>query len=464
MDQPKRRLSAVWFADIVGYSELSTRDEPAAMRLVELLQSLCREVVAEHEGRVVKFMGDACLAEFASTDSSVRSAVSLLERYNAGATEQGQHSTLRIGVHLGEVTATPDGDLYGDGINTASRLAAHCFTWTVIISEDVWRQLRQRPEFRFAPLGNVELRGITTQVQVYDVLFGSRAAVAQAVATAAPVAVAQSPATAPQPAPASKLPQLAYFALFIIVGVVIWQFSKTLEKRRQAAAPPASTAEASAKPEPAKPTAASAPPSAAAAPVAEATSPPSTKPPAGGRGARGAMMAAFPPAEVRSLLQRLVDAVNTGSRREALLALGPGAVNMTGRGAQQMKDAFGEGLSMRLGRMDPAGPPDAGRLPIRFVVLAKSHKRAEMPSALQRRGATGSAGTDETRRTASRNARASWTAYSLGERVMKRLMLDRRARAAACVIGADWKEGPVVCEGRRCHRDLVDARGCAEVR
>src|SRR5687768_2979286 len=155
MEQPKRRLSAVWFADIVGYSTLSTHDEPAAMRLVELLQTLSREIVTTHEGRVVKFIGDACLAEFASTDSAVRSAVALLERYLAGSTEQGQTSSLRIGVHLGEVTAAADGDLYGDGINTASRLQHSAAPGQVIISEDVWRQLRQRPEFRFAPLGAV---------------------------------------------------------------------------------------------------------------------------------------------------------------------------------------------------------------------------------------------------------------------------------------------------------------------
>ena len=179
MDKPRRRLSAVWFADIVGYTELSSRDEPAALALVQELQALAREIVkGEFEGRIVKFIGDAILAEFDSTESAVRAAVSLQERYAAAAEAQGQPSQLHTGVHLGEVTATADGDLYGDGINTAARLQQEATAGRIIISEDVWRQLRQRPEFSFASLGAVELRGITSQVQVFDVLFGARAALA----------------------------------------------------------------------------------------------------------------------------------------------------------------------------------------------------------------------------------------------------------------------------------------------
>ncbi len=179
MDKPRRRLSAVWFADIVGYTELSSRDEPAALALVQELQALAREIVErEFEGRIVKFIGDAILAEFDSTESAVRAAVALQERYAVAAESQGQPSQLHTGVHLGEVTATADGDLYGDGINTAARLQQEATAGQIIISEDVWRQLRQRPEFSFASLGAVELRGITSQVQVFDVLFGARAALA----------------------------------------------------------------------------------------------------------------------------------------------------------------------------------------------------------------------------------------------------------------------------------------------
>ena len=180
-----RRLSAVWFADIVGYTALSNIDEEAAIGLVGMLQALSRHIVEkEYGGRVVKYIGDAVLAEFASTDSAVRSAIAVQERYIAAAEATGRPSMLRIGVHLGEVIKTPDGDIYGDGVNTASRLQGQASPGKVLISEDVWRQLRMRTEFHFQSLGEVELKGITARVAVFDVLFGGEAAVASSKSTA----------------------------------------------------------------------------------------------------------------------------------------------------------------------------------------------------------------------------------------------------------------------------------------
>ena len=67
---PRRHLAAVWFADIVGYTELAARDELAAMKHVDRLQILAREAAAECEGRIVKGLGDAVLAEFTSTEAA----------------------------------------------------------------------------------------------------------------------------------------------------------------------------------------------------------------------------------------------------------------------------------------------------------------------------------------------------------------------------------------------------------
>ena len=72
-----RRLVAIWFADIVGYSARAAEDETGALRLVEILQTVSRETVRRYGGRVVKFLGDAVLAEFPSTDLAVRAAVAL---------------------------------------------------------------------------------------------------------------------------------------------------------------------------------------------------------------------------------------------------------------------------------------------------------------------------------------------------------------------------------------------------
>lgn len=166
---PLRRLAAVYFADLVGYTALSARDEAAALALVALLQRLGRELVAAHGGRIVKFVGDALLAEFPSAESAVQSALALDASLRDAAQARGTPASLRTGVHLGELTFAPDGDVYGDGVNVAARLQSEAGAGRVLVSEDVWRQLRRRPAFAFTDAGERELRGHPEPIATYEV-------------------------------------------------------------------------------------------------------------------------------------------------------------------------------------------------------------------------------------------------------------------------------------------------------
>jgi len=153
-------LVALWFADIAGYSARVVEDERGALQLVEILQALSRSTVQRHEGRVVKFLGDAVLAEFPSTEMAVRAAAVLSKAYAEQSAKTGRAHDLRIGVHLGDVAVDADGDLYGDGVNAAARIEAAVNPGQVVVSEDVWRQIRGREGFRFEPFGNRNLKGV----------------------------------------------------------------------------------------------------------------------------------------------------------------------------------------------------------------------------------------------------------------------------------------------------------------
>lgn len=120
-------------------------------------------------------MGDAVLAEFSSTEAAVRSAVALAATFEEASTAAGLPTRLRIGVHVGEITVAQDGDLYGDGVNVASRLQEECEPGQVLVSEDVWRQLRRRPDFEFSARGERTLKGITEPVPVFAVVLRSSA-------------------------------------------------------------------------------------------------------------------------------------------------------------------------------------------------------------------------------------------------------------------------------------------------
>ncbi|HZD79762.1 MAG TPA: adenylate/guanylate cyclase domain-containing protein [Actinomycetota bacterium] len=170
-------MAAVWFADIVGYGRLASRNENEALEIVRLFQRTCRDVVRRYDGRVVKFTGDGALAEFHSTESAVRAACGLESAVRARAEAGGlTQPQLHIGLHVGEIASAPDGDLYGEGLNLASRLEGLAGPGQVLVSEDVRRQLHQRPEFRFIPLGEREIPDSDEPIAVYCVVERSGAA------------------------------------------------------------------------------------------------------------------------------------------------------------------------------------------------------------------------------------------------------------------------------------------------
>src|SRR5881392_1263732 len=154
------RLAAVWFADVVGYSARAAEDESGALRLVEILQALSRETVRRYEGRIVKFIGDAVLAEFPSTALAVEAGAVLSKAYLERSAATGHSHRLTVGVHVGDIAVSSEGDLYGDTVNAAARIQETAEPGQVVVSQDVWRQLRGRREFYFEPLGDRSLKGI----------------------------------------------------------------------------------------------------------------------------------------------------------------------------------------------------------------------------------------------------------------------------------------------------------------
>src|SRR5688500_4834552 len=155
---------------------MASFDEKSALALVELLRSLVEEILAEHSGRLVKGTGDGALAEFTSAEAAVRSALALERRFAERAEAIVPGTRLRVGIHVGEVVPGPDGDLYGDGVNTAARLQQSAEPGQVVVSEDVWRPLRQRSEHRFTALGERRLKGLAAPIRVFRVEPGGSAA------------------------------------------------------------------------------------------------------------------------------------------------------------------------------------------------------------------------------------------------------------------------------------------------
>jgi TolB-like protein/Flp pilus assembly protein TadD len=168
----KRKLTAILAADIAGYSRLAGADEERTLaRLRALRSDLIDPAIALHHGRVVKRTGDGSLVEFRSVVDAVRCAVEvqtgMVER-NAGLPSD-RRIEFRIGIHLGDVVEESDGDLMGDGVNIAARLEGVATPGGVCLSEDAWRQVRDRVKERFVDLGERSLKHIARPVRVFAI-------------------------------------------------------------------------------------------------------------------------------------------------------------------------------------------------------------------------------------------------------------------------------------------------------
>jgi len=168
-ERMQRKLAAIMATDVVGYSSLVRADEEGTIsRLKSLREDLIDPLIASHDGRIVKTMGDGLLVEFASAVDAVRSAVSVQQALTEGANEAAadQAFSLRIGINLGDILID-DGDIHGDGVNIAARLEALADPGTVCISDAVYQEVRDRLKLHVEDLGEHDLKNINRPVRCY---------------------------------------------------------------------------------------------------------------------------------------------------------------------------------------------------------------------------------------------------------------------------------------------------------
>src|SRR5262245_936389 len=165
----RRRLEAIMFADVVGYSRLTGQDEVGTWRRLRiLLRDVVRPRVRTHAGRIVRIKGDGILVEFPSAVEAVASAVALqqaLAQRNASFAD-AQRIHLRIGINLGDVI-TNDQDVHGDGVNIACRLEPLAEPGGICISATVYEHVRAKLPYPFENRGEQTLKNIAVPVRIY---------------------------------------------------------------------------------------------------------------------------------------------------------------------------------------------------------------------------------------------------------------------------------------------------------
>src|SRR6478736_5941886 len=167
----QRKLAAIMFTDMVGYSALSQRDDKLALDLLEEHREILRKIFPKFNGTEIKTIGDAFLVEFNSALEAAQCAIAIqraLAKRDADAPAERQIQ-VRIGIHIGDVVHR-SGDVYGDGVNIASRIEPLADAGGICVSMDVERQIRNALETRFEKLAATELKNISVTMDLFRIV------------------------------------------------------------------------------------------------------------------------------------------------------------------------------------------------------------------------------------------------------------------------------------------------------
>ena len=218
----QRRLAAVLAADVVGYSDLMSKDEEGTLaRLRDLRRKVIEPKIGSHHGRLVKTIGDGFLCEFSSPVEAVRCAVDLQEAVSrASGGEHTKPLQLRIGINLGDIIIEEDGDIFGDGVNIASRLQKMALPGGICLSGKVHEEVRDKLPYPFEDHGEHRFKNIGRLVKVYCLLAGLDPSVMPSEARSA-ASLLDKPSIAVLPfINLSKDPEQEYFADGIVEDII----------------------------------------------------------------------------------------------------------------------------------------------------------------------------------------------------------------------------------------------------
>lgn len=169
MQETQRRLAAIVAADVVGYSRLMGADETGTLAALRKLRAdLVDPAISGHGGRIVKTMGDGLLLEFPSVVDAVKCAVAVQRAMTAHTATVSDDRAIRyrIGIHIGDIIIEGD-DIFGDGVNIAARVEPLAQTGGICLSDDAYRQVRDRVDIAWTDGGTHQVKNIARPLQVW---------------------------------------------------------------------------------------------------------------------------------------------------------------------------------------------------------------------------------------------------------------------------------------------------------
>jgi len=173
-DGGARKLAAIMFTDVKDFSKKMSESEIDAMGLLKIHDTMMQEIIARHNGVVIKSLGDSFMVDFASAVNAVRCAIEAQERFHQYNQDKSEFEKIqiRIGIHLGDVI-TVGNDLYGDGVNIAARIEAITEANRICVSAEIYNQVKNKISIRAYNMGSTDLKNIAEPVEVFELLLDS---------------------------------------------------------------------------------------------------------------------------------------------------------------------------------------------------------------------------------------------------------------------------------------------------
>ncbi len=156
-----RRLAAILFADIVGYTALMQADEPQALTSLQKFKTVLEKQVPANKGTIIQFYGDGCLAIFDSSVDAVTCAKNLQFAFQTAPTVP-----VRISLHAGDVVFRDD-NVFGNAVNIASRIESMGVPGAVLLSSSIRNQIKNQPALELMSLGRFEFKNVAEGMTVY---------------------------------------------------------------------------------------------------------------------------------------------------------------------------------------------------------------------------------------------------------------------------------------------------------
>jgi adenylate cyclase len=159
----ERKLAAIMFTDIVGYTVMMQQNEEDGLKRVEHHRHVLEENIGLHNGKILQYYGDGTLSIFPSAYDAVACAIDIQKTLS-----REPKVPLRIGIHLGEVVVKRNA-IFGDGVNVASRIQALSVAGGILISDSIYMQIRNQAEFKVKMLGDYKLKNVDLPVGLYGI-------------------------------------------------------------------------------------------------------------------------------------------------------------------------------------------------------------------------------------------------------------------------------------------------------